>query len=118
MKHIDIDNALRRVAERRIEEAMREGKFDNLPGMGRPVNLEGYFATPEHVRIGYSILKSAGFVPEEVELLKEIQRLKTELGQCADETGKARINAALNETVLKYNLLMDRYRRERRTARY
>ena len=107
-----------KLMEEKIREAMANGEFDNLPGMGRPVNLEAYFATPEHVRIGYSILKSAGFAPEEVELLKEIQRLKTELGQCADETGKARINAALNETVLKYNLLMDRYRRERRTARY
>ena len=107
-----------KLIEEKIGEAMANGEFDNLPGMGRPVNLEAYFATPEHVRIGYSILKSAGFVPEEVELLKEIQRLKTELGQCADETGKARINAALNETVLKFNLLMDRYRRERRTAHH
>ena len=107
-----------KLMEEKIREAMANGEFDNLPGMGRPVNLEAYFATPEHVRIGYSILKSAGFVPEEVELLKEIQRLKTELGQCADETGKARVNAALNETVLKFNLLMDRYRRERRAGRY
>ena len=107
-----------KLMEEKIREAMANGEFDNLPGMGRPVNLEGYFATPEHVRIGYSILKSAGFVPEEVELLKEIQRLKAELEQCADETGRARINAALNQTVLKFNLLMDRYRRERRAGRY
>ncbi len=31
-KHLDVENALRRVADRKIEEAMREGKFDNLPG--------------------------------------------------------------------------------------
>jgi len=107
-----------KLIEEKIGEAIANGEFDNLAGMGRPVNLEAYFATPEHVRIGYSILKSAGFVPEEVELLKEIQRLKAELGQCVDETRKVRINAALNETTLKFNLLMDRYRRERRTARY
>jgi hypothetical protein len=107
-----------KLIEERIGEAIANGEFDNLPGMGRPVNLEAYFATPEHVRIGYSILKSAGFVPEEVDLLKEIQRLKAELGQCADETRKVRINAALNETTLKFNLLMDRYRRERRTPCY
>ena len=107
-----------KLVEEKIREAIANGEFDNLPGMGRPVNLEAYFATPEHVRIGHSILKSAGFVPAEVELLKEIQRFKEELGQCVDATRKVRINAALNETVLKFNLLMDRYRRERRTPRY
>ena len=37
LKDVDLENALRRLAERRIEEAMREGKFDNLPGMGQPL---------------------------------------------------------------------------------
>jgi hypothetical protein len=40
LKNIDIESALRRVADRRIEEAMREGKFDNLPGRGQPLDLE------------------------------------------------------------------------------
>ncbi len=38
--HIDIESALRRVADRKIEEAMGEGKFDNLPGKGLPLELE------------------------------------------------------------------------------
>ena len=40
LKHIDLDSALRRVAERPIKEAMREGKFDNLAGAGQPLELE------------------------------------------------------------------------------
>jgi hypothetical protein len=40
LKNVDIECALRRIADRRIEEAMREGKFDNLPGAGKPLNLE------------------------------------------------------------------------------
>ncbi|MDW8263284.1 MAG: DUF1992 domain-containing protein, partial [Phycisphaerales bacterium] len=39
-RHLDVESVLRRVAERRIEEAMRAGKFDNLPGAGRPLELE------------------------------------------------------------------------------
>jgi hypothetical protein len=38
LKNVDIESALRRIADKRIEEAMREGKFDNLPGTGKPLN--------------------------------------------------------------------------------
>jgi hypothetical protein len=40
LKNVDVGNALRRVADRLIEDAMREGKFDNLPGAGKPLELE------------------------------------------------------------------------------
>ena len=32
-----------RLAERLIQEAMAEGKFDDLRGGGRPVSLDAYF---------------------------------------------------------------------------
>jgi hypothetical protein len=37
-KHVDIEGGLRRLAERHIEDAMKEGKFDNLPGAGKPLD--------------------------------------------------------------------------------
>jgi hypothetical protein len=40
LKDVDIGAALRRLAERRIEDAMKEGKFDNLAGAGQPLDLE------------------------------------------------------------------------------
>ena len=40
LKHVDVGNALRRVADRLIEDAMKEGKFDNLEGAGQPLDLE------------------------------------------------------------------------------
>ena len=40
LKNIDIGAALRRLADRRIEDAMKEGKFDNLAGAGKPLDLE------------------------------------------------------------------------------
>jgi len=57
-------------------EAIARGEFDNLPGKGKPLDLDGYFATPEHLRMGYSMLKSADIIPEEMELLREIEGLK------------------------------------------
>jgi len=61
-----------RIAENKIREAMQEGEFDNLPGAGKPIDLDGYFKLPEHLRVAFSILKSANCVPAEVELLNEI----------------------------------------------
>jgi hypothetical protein len=40
MKHDDLSAAMQRLAEHRIEQAIRQGKFDNLPGAGQPVNLD------------------------------------------------------------------------------
>jgi hypothetical protein len=39
MRKFDIDTVMQRLAERRIEEAMRQGTFDNLPGRGQPCDL-------------------------------------------------------------------------------
>ena len=40
LKNLDMESAMRRLAERRIEEAMRQGKFDNLKGAGQPIDME------------------------------------------------------------------------------
>ena len=36
-----------RVVEERIREAQREGAFDNLPGTGKPLQLEDQSLIPE-----------------------------------------------------------------------
>ena len=72
-----------RNADEKIKEAIAQGEFDNLPGKGKPLDLDAYFATPEHLRMSYSILKSADIIPEEMELLKQIEDLKKSLDSCA-----------------------------------
>jgi hypothetical protein len=69
---------LEKLADRLIEEAMRRGEFDNLPGRGRRVDLTAYFETPEDVRTAYSLLKEAGFAPREAEILNELARKMVE----------------------------------------
>ena len=56
-----------RYVEEQIERAAAEGYFDNAEGKGQPLDLKGYFETPVELRLGYSILKSASFVPEPIE---------------------------------------------------
>ena len=38
------------VAERKIEEAIEQGLFENLPGMGRPLDVEDISHLPPELR--------------------------------------------------------------------
>src|SRR5258705_3450051 len=104
---IDIDWVLRRLAERRIEEAMREGKFDNLAGAGQRLDLEPMPAE-ENARLMWwaiRILKQNDFVPDEVRWRKALDRLREKIGALRDEKELAAIVAQMNHFVHKINTL-------------
>ena len=102
--------AWERIAENRIREAMQAGEFDNLPGAGKPVDLEGYFKLPEHLRVAFSILKSANCLPPEVELLNEIATLERQL-DAVPEDGKRAIRRALTDRRTQLAVVLERARR-------
>jgi Domain of unknown function (DUF1992) len=101
-----------RNADDKIKEAIAKGEFDNLPGKGKPLDLDAYFATPEDLRMGYSILKSADTVPEEIELLKQIEGLKKSLDSCTKQIEKGAIEKQLSEKITNFNMRMERYRKK------
>jgi hypothetical protein len=100
-----------RNADEKIKEAIAKGEFDNLPGKGKPLDLDAYFATPEALRMGYSILKSADTIPEEIELLKQIEGLKKSLDSCASQIEQRAIQKQLSEKITNFNMRMERYRK-------
>ena len=102
--------AWERIAENRIREAMQAGEFDDLPGAGKPVDLEGYFKLPEHLRVAFSILKSANCVPAEVELLNEIAGLEDQLSAARDDD-KPAIRRMLADRRTQLAIALERVRR-------
>ncbi|AFJ45443.1 DUF1992 domain-containing protein [Shimwellia blattae] len=62
-------------AERHIQEAQRDGQFDNLPGAGEPLILDDDSHVPEALRAGYRLLKNAGCLPPELAQRKEALEL-------------------------------------------
>lgn len=94
--------------EQKIREAMERGEFDDLAGKGKPLDLNSYFNTPEDLRMAYSILKSNDFVPEEVEIFKEIAVLQTKLEKTADEDERSDLSKRLGERRLALRLLLER----------
>jgi hypothetical protein len=104
-----------RIAEEKIRNAIERGEFDNLPGAGSPLTgLDDYFSTPEHLRLGYSVLRSAHMLPREVQLLREIADLKVQLVNLTELHGRERLASRIQTLQLQYDILMDQYRRPRR----
>jgi len=100
--------SLEKFIDEQIKKAIAEGEFINLPGSGKPIDLRDYFDTPEDLRMCFSILKQGNFVPEEVELLKEIEGLRNERATRPDEGRRAQLNKAINEKMLIFRTLMER----------
>ena len=48
------------LAERKIAEAVSRGEFDDLPGAGRPLDLQDDALVREDERLASRILKNAG----------------------------------------------------------
>ncbi len=94
-----------RIAERRIEKAIRDGVFDDLPGAGKPLELEDDSHVPEDLRIAYKILKNANFVPPEVSLRKEIAKAEDLLAGMEDTKAKYRQLKKLNFLIMKLNMI-------------
>jgi hypothetical protein len=94
------------LVERRIAEAMAAGAFDDLPGTGRPLDLDDDRLVPEDLRVAYRILKNAGFLPPEVEARREAAGLRALLsaatGDADDEAlRRARAKLALLEAAIE-----------------
>jgi hypothetical protein len=99
---------LAKIAEQRIREAMERGEFDDLPFQGKPIKLDDLAGVPEHLRMGYKILKNAGVLPEEMQLKKEIVSLKTLLDACYDESERQALQQKMNEKMLRYSIMMEK----------
>jgi hypothetical protein len=84
------------LAERRIREAQERGEFDDLPGSGRPLELDDDALVPDELRAAYRVLKNAGFVPPEIETFREIRDLERLLHETPDAVMRAGLLARID----------------------
>lgn len=54
-------------AERHIIQALKNGELDNLPGNGKPLQLDDDAFVPLDLRVGYRLLKNAGYLPPQLQ---------------------------------------------------
>lgn len=97
------------IAERRIQEAIERGEFDDLPGKGKPLDLgEDDRAVPAELRMAYRILKNAGLLPPDIELHKEILRLTDLIDSIHDEECRRERRRELDYKLMKLNMMRRR----------
>ncbi|WP_413729341.1 DUF1992 domain-containing protein [Sodalis sp. RH22] len=93
------------LAERHIQQAQQKGEFDNLPGYGLPLTLDDDSAVPEDLRVGYRLLKNAGYLPAELQDRKDALRLSDLLrGIDAQDARHEEISARLRLLEIKLRL--------------
>lgn len=96
---------------RHLREAMASGELPGAQGFGQPfVEDASWQATPEALRMPFKILKDAGFVPAEVELLHERAALSASLRACASEPERTELRRQLSELEQKIALRLEALR--------
>jgi hypothetical protein len=94
-------NAIERIAEQRILEAIERGEFDHLPGAGKALDLDADNDVPPELRAAYRILKNAGFVPPEIELRREIASAEQLLTQALSSDERQAASQRLEFLLIK-----------------
>ena len=103
-----------KIVEEQICRAIADGEFENLRGKGKALELESYFQTPESLRMAYSMLKGAEFVPEEVRMMQEIEAAKAELSGCSDGKRASQLEREIQEKQLSLSVLLERQQRRKK----
>ena len=97
-----------------VQKVEATGELRNHPEFGKPLRFgDGYLETPDELRMVYKILKNAGYVPAEVELLNRIAALKESLAATADAAERDRLRAQLNELQQRVAIMLDKLRARR-----
>jgi len=96
-----------------IRSAERTGAVKNLPGYGKPLNLEDDQNIPRRYRMAYRILKNAGYTPPEVQMIQEIAELKKQLEQEQDKVQRELIEAQIRDRRQRLDVALDKFRAPR-----
>jgi hypothetical protein len=96
-----------RIVEKKIKEAIENKEFEDLEGLGKPLDNSEYFSVPEEDRIAFHVMKNAGVVPEELSIRKKISNLIKEIKDCPDQTEKENLKKELNLLYTEYELVRE-----------
>lgn len=91
------------VSEDKIKRAIKEGKFDNLEGKGKPLPPDEAMNLPAELRMAYRMLKNSGYVPAEIAEEREIIRTIDLLEHMEDEGERYRQMQKLDVMIMKMN---------------
>jgi hypothetical protein len=97
---------------RALAESLKNGELKSAPSFGRPLDLgDGYAATPTELRMPFKVLKDAGVVPPEIEVMHQLAALRAELEGCEDEARARALRQRIAELQQHLALRLERLSR-------
>ncbi len=94
-----------------LRDAQRSGELQSAPSWGKPLDLnDGYEQTPEELRMGFKALKDAGFVPPEVETMRQIATLRQVIAAAPDAPGADAMRRRIGELQQHLALRLEKLR--------
>ncbi|MCM3086565.1 DUF1992 domain-containing protein [Bhargavaea ginsengi] len=96
-----------RIVEDAIIRAREEGKFENLPGAGKPLPKDELEHVPADIRMAVRILKNSGYDEEALFVQREMNELGSRLKHAPDEE-KTELEQAYNSQMRKMNSLLSK----------
>ncbi len=92
-----------------LQESMAQGELAKAANYGKPLDFgDGYFETPDEYRMGYKILKDAGMVPPEVDLMQRIAATRSLLAENRHDTDRTELEKQLCDLQVSLALAKDR----------
>ena len=96
---------------RSLSDSERSGELRAAPSYGKPLDFgDGYDETPAELRMAFKMLKDSGFVPPEVELMREIEALRKALADMPDDATATARRQALADKQQQLALRMEKLR--------
>lgn len=99
---------------RALAESESSGELRRAPSYGRPLQFgDGYDETPDALKMPFKVLKDAGVVPPEVELMRQIAALQQQLqarGDDADSDAARADRRRLSEMQQALSLRLEKLR--------
>lgn len=94
-----------------LRESERNGELRSAPSFGKPLApADGFDETPDELRMPFKILKDAGVVPPEVELMKQLAALKKVLADTHDLVTRRALQQRISELHQTVALRLERLR--------
>ena len=94
-----------------LRESQRSGELDSAPSWGKPLDLnDGFEQTPAELRMAFKALKDAGFVPPEIETMKQIATLRQAIAADSDAPGANTLRLRVSELQQHLALRLEKLR--------
>jgi hypothetical protein len=103
-----------RTLDQHIADSLKKdeanGELRSARTWGKPLDFgDGFNETPEELRTAFKMLKDAGYVPPEVEMIRELEALRTQL-QNASGGDRQKLATKIADLQLRIQVRMENIR--------